>query len=37
MTFDSLKDTLDPADPRFTIEGYNAPVRAIVIASKPGG
>ncbi len=37
MTFDSLKDTLNPADSRFTIEGYNAPVRAIVIASKPGG
>lgn len=32
MTFESLADFLDPADSRYTIEGYPAPVRAIVIA-----
>jgi tRNA (mo5U34)-methyltransferase len=28
----SLKDFLDPADPRLTVEGYPAPVRAVFIA-----
>ena len=32
MTFESLADFLDPADSRFTIEGYPAPRRAIVTA-----
>ncbi len=32
MRFESLADFLDPADTRFTIEGYPAPVRAVVIA-----
>ncbi len=34
MTFQSLADFLDPADPGRTIEGYPAPTRAIVIARK---
>ncbi len=32
MTFESLTDFLDPADPSRTIEGYPAPVRAILLA-----
>jgi len=32
MTFESLADFLDPADTRFTIEGYPAPRRGILIA-----
>ena len=32
MTFESLADFLDPADIRFTIEGYPAPRRAALIA-----
>ena len=32
MRFESLADFLDPADTRFTIEGYPAPTRAVVIA-----
>ncbi len=35
MTFESLEQALDPADPGKTIEGYSAPQRAIVIAQKP--
>ncbi len=35
MTFESLPDFLDPADASKTIEGYPAPVRAIVLAQKP--
>ncbi len=34
MTFESLTDFLDPDDPVRTIEGYPAPVRAILLA-KP--
>ena len=34
MTFESLSDYLDPNDPTRTIEGYPAPVRAILLA-KP--
>ena len=34
MTFESLSDYLDPEDPTRTIEGYPAPVRAILLA-KP--
>ena len=35
MTFQSLKDFLDPADPGKSIEGYPAPRRAILTATKP--
>jgi tRNA (mo5U34)-methyltransferase len=34
MTFESLADYLDPADPSRTIESYPAPVRAMVVAHK---
>ncbi|MEN7973982.1 MAG: tRNA 5-methoxyuridine(34)/uridine 5-oxyacetic acid(34) synthase CmoB [Verrucomicrobiota bacterium] len=33
MTFKSLPDFLDPADPSKTIEGYPAPRRAVVVAT----
>jgi tRNA (mo5U34)-methyltransferase len=33
MTFESLPDFLDPADPAKTIEGYPAPKRAVVVAT----
>ena len=32
MTFESLADFLDPTDSRRTIEGYPAPVRAVIVA-----
>ena len=32
MTFESLSDYLDPNDPTRTIEGYPAPIRAILLA-----
>jgi len=35
MQFQSLSDFLDPLDPRRTIEGYPAPMRAVVTAIKP--
>ena len=35
MTFQSLKDFLDPDDPSKSIEGYPAPRRAVLTASKP--
>ena len=35
MTFESLKDFLHPEDPTRTIEGFPAPARAILIATKP--
>lgn len=35
MTFESLAHCLDPADATRTIEGHPAPVRAVLIASKP--
>ncbi|WP_020408477.1 tRNA 5-methoxyuridine(34)/uridine 5-oxyacetic acid(34) synthase CmoB [Hahella ganghwensis] len=35
MTFQSLKDFLDPNDLSKTIEGYPAPRRAILVADKP--
>jgi tRNA (mo5U34)-methyltransferase len=34
MTFQSLADYLDPRDRNKTIEGYPAPVRAIMLANK---
>jgi tRNA (mo5U34)-methyltransferase len=37
MTFQSLPDFLDPTDSGRTVEGYPAPVRAIVLATKPAG
>ena len=33
---ESLCDFLDPANPNRTVEGYPAPLRAILIARKPG-
>lgn len=34
MTFESLEDCLDPADATRTVEGYPAPVRACIIATR---
>ncbi len=34
MTFDSLADALDPADSTRTVEGWPAPLRAVVIAQQ---
>lgn len=34
MTFESLPDFLHPDDPNRTVEGYQAPTRAIVLARK---
>lgn len=35
MTSESLAEFLHPDDPRLTVEGYPAPLRAVVVASKP--
>ncbi len=35
MTYHSLADFLDPADPNHTMEGYPAPTRAILRATRP--
>ncbi|MEZ4595144.1 MAG: DUF1698 domain-containing protein, partial [Chloroflexota bacterium] len=35
MTFKSLPDFLDKADSRKTVEGYPAPVRAVVVGKRP--
>ncbi len=35
MRFQSLSDFLDPLDPRLTVEGHPAPLRATVMARKP--
>lgn len=35
MISESLADFLDPHDPRKTVEGYPAPVRAVLVARKP--
>lgn len=35
MTFKSLPDFLDKADASRTVEGYPAPVRAVVVAKRP--
>ncbi|MCG8494688.1 MAG: tRNA 5-methoxyuridine(34)/uridine 5-oxyacetic acid(34) synthase CmoB [Enterobacterales bacterium] len=35
MTFQSLRDFLDPEDSNKTIEGYPAPIRAVFIAEAP--
>jgi tRNA (mo5U34)-methyltransferase len=34
MPFESLEKCLDPADPGRTVEGYPAPLRAVVLANK---
>lgn len=36
MRFESLADYLDPADPARTVEGYPAPLRAILTATRQG-
>ena len=36
MTTESLADFLDPNNPKLTIEGYQAPTRAVFIAHKKG-
>lgn len=36
MTFQSLRDFLDPADSTRTVEGYPAPCRAVFTAKAPG-
>lgn len=36
MSFDSLEQSLDPKQPGYTVEGYPAPVRAMVIATREG-
>jgi len=35
MTTESLAEFLDPDDRTKTIEGYPAPIRAVLIATKP--
>ncbi len=35
MSFESLADALDPADPARTVEGWPAPRRAILLANRP--
>lgn len=35
MRFESLADALDPDEPGRTVEGYPAPVRAVVLGRKP--
>lgn len=35
MDFESLADCLDPQDPSLSVEGYPAPLRAILIANRP--
>ena len=36
MSFESLAEALDPADPRRTVEGLPAPLRAVLVANLPG-
>jgi tRNA (mo5U34)-methyltransferase len=35
MTFESLREALDPADPSRTVEGWPAPYRIVVTATSP--
>lgn len=35
MQWNSLPDFLDPEDPNKTVEGYPAPLRAVMVANKP--
>lgn len=37
MRFQSLPDFLDPEDAKRTVEGYPAPLRATLVARRPGG
>ena len=34
MRFESLEHALDPSDPKRTVEGYPAPIRALVVAKR---
>ncbi|MDH4109266.1 MAG: tRNA 5-methoxyuridine(34)/uridine 5-oxyacetic acid(34) synthase CmoB [Gammaproteobacteria bacterium] len=36
MPFESLAEALDPADPSRTVEGWPAPRRALLLATRPG-
>ena len=36
MTFESLEQALDPANPGLTVEGWPAPRRVVVTATAPG-
>ncbi len=36
MRFESLPQCLDPGDPKRTVEGYPAPLRAVLLARRPG-
>ncbi|MBN2647496.1 MAG: tRNA 5-methoxyuridine(34)/uridine 5-oxyacetic acid(34) synthase CmoB [Thiotrichales bacterium] len=35
MTWNSLQNFLDPQDPNLTIEGYPAPLRAVMVCKRP--
>jgi len=35
MTFESLRECLDPEDPRKTVEGHPAPLRACLLVDVP--
>jgi tRNA (mo5U34)-methyltransferase len=35
MSFHSLADFLDPNDPKLSVEGHPAPLRATLVATKP--
>jgi len=35
MPFESLAEALDPGDPTLTVEGWPAPLRALIVASRP--
>ncbi len=35
MSFESLREALDPADPERTVEGWPAPRRALLVARRP--
>jgi tRNA (mo5U34)-methyltransferase len=35
MQFESLAQSLDPKNPELTVEGYQAPVRSLVLAQVP--
>jgi tRNA (mo5U34)-methyltransferase len=35
MTFESLQEALDPANPELTVEGWPAPRRVVVTATAP--
>jgi tRNA (mo5U34)-methyltransferase len=35
MTFESLREALDPKDPSLTVEGWPSPRRVVVLANAP--